>query len=241
MKCRPSTDLRLRLAKCGLRIIAATRKHGPRSPHHAVFSACRFTRYAGYTLHGTRRTVKNTPRVILLVLALSLSGPASRAFGQTTAYELCIEQSPAAAGVIEPDSGTHRFSADSVVTLSAQPQPGYQFAYWLGDVADPKASRTTVQLNAPKVIVAVFRPTEKDHLDEINAGAAGGGGGGGGLLPTFTDLSTPGWSPAGGPGAVRSTTRTIVIPVLPTPEPATVVLLALGALALRRTRTTPAR
>ncbi len=129
-----------------------------------------------------------------------------------------------------PDSGTHRFSADSIVTLSAEPQPGYQFAYWLGDVTDPTAKQTTVHVNAPKVIVAVFVPADEKPLKKT---LGGGGGGGDRLVPTAVDLSSPGWSsPSGG----KSETKIIVTPPIHTPEPATVLLLALGALALRQRR-----
>ncbi len=163
-----------------------------------------------------------------LVLALGLPHLAARASGQTPAYDLCIEQSPTAAGTVTPNSGTHRFSADSVVVLSAAPQPGYQFAYWIGDVADPASQRTTVCLNAPKIVVAVFRPADEDNFDEVRLG----GGGGGGLTPTAVELGSSGWSTGGGGG--RTETRTIFIPVVPTPEPATIVLLGLGTLVLRR-------
>jgi hypothetical protein len=157
---------------------------------------------------------------------------ASRAYGETPAYDLCIEQSPSTAGTVTPNSGTHRFSANAVVALSAEPEPGYQFAYWLGDVADPASQRTTIQVNASKVVVAVFRPADKNRFEEIRVGGAGGGGGA--LLPTSIDFSAPGWSPGGGG---KSETRTVIIPVIPTPEPTTIVLLALGTLVLRgRTR-----
>jgi hypothetical protein len=158
------------------------------------------------------------------VVALSL---AACGYGDAPAFDLCIEQSPAKAGKVTPDSGTHRVSADSLVTLAAEPRPGYQFAYWLGDVTDPTARQTTVHVNSPKVIVAVFKPAEKDPFDRQ---AAGGGGGGGDMLAlTAVDFSSPDWSPSG--GSKRDTTD---IPTIHTPEPATLAILVLGALALRR-------
>jgi hypothetical protein len=174
---------------------------------------------------------------VAAVLALGLAG---HSYGQmppgagTSAYELCIDQSPAQAGKLSPDSGTHRFHADAVVVLSAEPQPGYQFAYWLGDVADPKAQRTTVQVNSPKVVVAVFQPATTDYPKQEFLGGGGGGGKGGGAVTARVDLSAPGWSPSGGG---RSHTEKIPVPVpvpVPVPEPATIILLGLGALALRR-------
>jgi hypothetical protein len=164
--------------------------------------------------------------VAATVLALGLAG---RSYGQVSAYELCIEQSPAQAGKLTPDSGTHRFSANAIVVLSAEPQPGYQFAYWLGDVADPKSQRTTIQVSSSKMVVAVFQPANRDCADEVLVG--GGGGGGSSTVATRIDLSTPGWSLGGGGGKTKSEVITIPVPV---PEPATILLLGLGALALRR-------
>ena len=167
-------------------------------------------------------------RSLLLSAVLAL-GLAARGSCDASAYELCIDQSPARAGKVTPDAGTHRFSANSVVTLSAEPQPGYQFAYWLGDVADPTAQQTTVQVNAPKVIVAVFTVAVEKPFERT----LGGGGGGGMLVPTALDLSSPGWT---SPGGGKSETKIIVTPPIHTPEPATVLLLTLGTLALRKTQ-----
>jgi len=179
---------------------------------------------------------------VLLALGLTARGTAADAAergagpdARTAAYELCIDQSPAQAGKLSPGSGTHRVDADAVVMLSAEPQPGYQFAYWLGDVSDPKAPRTTVQVNSSKVIVAVFQPANAEIPKQEFLG--GGGGGGGGAVPTRIDLSAPGWSIAGGGGQVRTEVVAISLPPkvpTPVPEPTTIALLALGAVALRR-------
>lgn len=171
-----------------------------------------------------RNLTQRSSLAVAVVLALGL---AARGHAQTSAYELCIEQSPAQAGKLSPDSGTHRFSPDEVVVLSAEPQPGYQFAYWLGDVSDPKSQRTTIQVNSSKMVVAVFQPAHQDYPEEVLIGS----GGGGGMAATRIDLSTPGWSIGGGGGKVKSEVITVPVPV---PEPATILLLTLGALGLRR-------
>lgn len=165
----------------------------------------------------------------LLASAVLALGLTAAAYGDAPTFELCIEQSPTKAGMVTPDSGTHRFSANSLVTLAAKPQAGYQFAYWLGDVADPAARETTVHVDSPKVIVAVFKRAEREPFGEDLSG--GGGGGGDALRATVIDLSSPTWSTSS--GRTRETSHT---PTIHTPEPATLALLAFGSLALRRKR-----
>ena len=177
-------------------------------------------------------------RSILAAAVILVAAVATvRAQPHGSAYELLIEHSPADAGRVTPNSGTHHFSPNATVTLTANPQPGYRFAYWLGDVSDPSAERTTVLVNEPKVVVAVFHPDPRKRPEQELGSAAGGAGGAGMMVATATDLSAPGWSPAGGsqPGKVVMP-GPAYYPVVVTPEPTTIALLALGALALRRRR-----
>jgi len=146
---------------------------------------------------------------------------------QTLNVTLLIQQSPAQGGTISPSPGIYDFAPNSEVTLTAIPKPGYQFIYWLGDVADPTASITITYLNKPKIIIAVFEQSEYGFLLEgatVSAGSpssfVGGGGyslpsGGGGYIPP---------NPPPQP------------PEPPIPEPATGLLLALGSLALLKKR-----
>ncbi len=188
--------------------------------------------------HWSRRGATLLVAVALMALGLTARRygpmPAGARARSGTQYELCIEQSPAQAGKLSPDSGTHQYSADAVVVLSAEPQPGYQFAYWLGDVDDPKSQRTTVHVNSSKVVVAIFQPAKEDYPTEVLLGG-GGGGGGGGAVPTRIDLSTPGGGIAGGVARSKPVVVTVPVPV-PVPEPTTIILLGLGALALRKRR-----
>jgi len=171
------------------------------------------------------------PLFVGLLLALTIVGVTSPAGAQASAYELCIEYSPARAGTVSPDTGTHRFSANTVVALSAEPQPGYQFAYWIGDVSNPKTPSTTVRLDTSKIVVAVFKPAPMEEIEPKIS--IGGGGGGGSLVPTKVDLRNSGFSLSGGGGG--GTRKVAVpVPVIVTPEPATILLLGLGTLVLRQ-------
>ncbi|MBN2131214.1 MAG: PEP-CTERM sorting domain-containing protein [Sedimentisphaerales bacterium] len=182
-----------------------------------------------------RRTIQLVALVIGLLPAATVVHAAEAEQAEVTAYELCIEHSPIKAGTVTPKVGMHRFSANSVVTLSADPQPGYQFAYWIGDVSDPKSKQTTVRVDAAKIVVAVFRSAQDDGM-ERKLSLGGGGGGPTRLVPSLVDLQGPGFSISGGGGTTKTVAVPIVVPSVPTPEPTTILLLGLGALALRRKR-----
>jgi hypothetical protein len=97
-----------------------------------------------------------------------------------------------------------------------------------------------VQVNSPKVVVAVFHPARQDYPKEVLLGGGGGGGGGSKMAATAVDLSVPGWSIAGGGPRPKAEILSKPVPVpVPVPEPTTIALLGLGALALRRTLRRP--
>jgi hypothetical protein len=167
---------------------------------------------------------------IALAVLLAIPAIAAPARAEPIAYDLLIERSPVAAGTVTPNTGLHRFCANSLVSLKAEPQPGYRFAYWLGQVADPTAQQTTVRVDGHKLVVAVFQPEAREPVEQQ---VASGGGGDGLMLASPTDLSVPSWSPAGG-ARPRTITPPAVRPEIVTPEPATIALLGLGFLWFRR-------
>ncbi len=67
-----------------------------------------------------------------------------------------VQQTPANGGSVTPGIGVHEIGTNSQIALTAVPKPGYQFVYWLGDVADPTANNTTAYADNPKIIIAVF-------------------------------------------------------------------------------------
>lgn len=174
-------------------------------------------------------------------------------------YAVIVQQSPANGGSVTPGAGVHKVGVGQTVTLSATPNPGFRFAYWLGDVSSVSAAETVVNVDSPKMIIAVF---ERDDFEEplAAAAAASGTGGGGGLRGSpFPVTSSDGMtSGTGAPlGSFRfpsqpktpdffdddfpvpgDTDDDIVVPGdgEQVPEPTTLLLLGLGAAALLRKR-----
>jgi uncharacterized repeat protein (TIGR02543 family) len=59
-------------------------------------------------------------------------------------------------GFITPASGSHGYEEGTMVSITANPDSGWQFDGWSGDVADPNLATTTVILNSNKTISANF-------------------------------------------------------------------------------------
>jgi uncharacterized membrane protein YgcG len=154
---------------------------------------------------------------------------------------LMVQKTPSNGGSVTPDVGVHQVGSNGEVTLRAIPKPGYQFVYWIGDVADSTSPATVAYTNGPKIIIAVFervnhaymarmdRSTSTPHQHLIgssdfytgsSSGGGGSNGGGGG-----------GDTPSNDPIPVPSGDDDFPVPV---PEPATCVFLAGGIAILMR-------
>ena len=178
-------------------------------------------------------------QLVILALMVFLCCCLEPAYCQSDDPVLLLQQTPPEAGKITPGVGVHNFESGTEVTLTAVPKPGYQFVYWLGDVSDPTANRTIVYLDAPKIVLAVFERSEFEFLvtEERSQSAPGGGG----LFASAPDYARQGYAGGGAKRPPKWRRPTPPEPEepeepedfpVPIPEPATVLLLGFGSLAL---------
>ena len=195
-------------------------------------------------------------RVLILTVCLIVPGLIETAYSQTDeSTMLLIQKTPPEGGNVTPRDGIHDVSLGSEVVLTATTKPGYQFVYWVGDVADATSNRTTVYLDGPKIVIAVFERIDRELLldNEVSTSASIGG-----AYTTAGDYGRQGYTGGGGkrphkyrPPIPPPTTDIEVpvpeagddndVPVPEVPEPATVLLLGLGGVTIitrRRHRNT---
>jgi hypothetical protein len=195
-----------------------------------------------------------------LIVTLSVV-TAAPAYCQVDDYVLLIEQNPVQGGKVMPSAGVHKFSLDEVVTLTAIPNPGYQFMYWLGDVSEAASDSTTVLLDGPKIIIAVFERTEfvfilEEEPPRVGLGRAlvrnnltylGGGNASPSTYKKPKKFEWPSWEPEEEEDEFPTPEPEFPVPETdfpvpnneePIPEPATIVLMGLGGLIMPRRRRT---
>lgn len=186
--------------------------------------------------------------VMLLIMTCTLATFVCPVGAQTDGYLLMVQPSPADAGTVTPQTGIFRTSLNDSVTLTALPKTGYRFVCWLGDVGNPTANSTTILVDAPKIVIAVFEREEFEALSEEGALLAPARGytalraspsrirAGAGISPgepkIYDTPDYPGPKPPDKPDD---------FPIPDVPEPATILILGLGAFGVLSARRRPVR
>jgi hypothetical protein len=165
-------------------------------------------------------------------------------------YALLLQSSPASGGKILPGNGVFKVTIGQDVPLIAVPQKGYRFLYWLGDVGQTDMVRTTVRVDSPKLIVAVFEREEFEDLQPAILEASGTSDGGtynsnpldqqGGMMGSRRIIEPrPAPTPPEEPKSDDFPVPNDPFPVPdenPVPEPVTILLFAAGSVAVMRMR-----
>jgi hypothetical protein len=187
-----------------------------------------------------RDNSKSWSCAVIICCATLLFCFSAQAAVQGNGTALMLEASPAEGGSLNIATGVHTYDIDSDVALKATPKPGYQFVCWLGNVTNTTDSSTTVFLNSPKMVIAVFERNEFETPGAESGYLGGGGGeGGGGLVPSggLSDSSLEEAEVKNPNPQTYSYPHTSPEkPPVPTPEPATVTLFFAGFLMLANRR-----
>jgi len=106
---------------------------------------------------------------LVLLLSLSLMWIGGCPWDQT--YTLITNVSPAGGGFVSPSGG--QYDDGTVITLTATPASGYDFAYWSGSASGSNPS-VTIVMDANKNVTAFFEAIPEYTLT-VNVSPAGTG------------------------------------------------------------------
>lgn len=131
-----------------------------------------------------------------------------------TQAQFALSVIPSGAGVVtlSPPGGV--YDAGTVITMTAEPDPGWQFMAWGGDLAGP-ANPTTISMDTTRTVLAEFQPQYVLALSVNGLGSVTlnppGGAYDAGTNVTLTAVPAPGWSFAGWSGDLTGQTNPGVV------------------------------
>lgn len=145
-------------------------------------------------------TKQNLTSTTGLVVLASDSGP-DRYFynymslsGSSTKYNLTVNKSGQGSVTLDPPGG--EYDENTTVSLTATPDPGWQFSGWSGDL-NGTDNQTTIFMNSDKTVTATFTQLEQYELivNTVGNGSVTPSGGTyyDGTEVTLTATPDPGW------------------------------------------------
>ncbi|MBI4286448.1 MAG: LamG domain-containing protein, partial [Chloroflexi bacterium] len=138
-------------------------------------------------------------------------GPDKTAIANFSPIQYTLTMGVTGTGSTDPAVGNHVYDAGTVVTVTATPDPDWQFVNWTGDVADANANPTSVTMDADKTATANFSPIQYTLTMGVSgsgstAPAVGSYTYNAGTTVNVTALPDPGWKFAGWSGNVADPT-----------------------------------
>jgi hypothetical protein len=186
------------------------------------------------------KTFRYATILTAIIFIIACTGPA---YCQDEGIVMMLQLSPVEGGKVNIEPGVHTYDRDSEVTLKAAPSPGYQFVYWVGNVSESSASTTTVHIDGPKIIIAVFERSKFEIIEapeqpQISVSGGGlyrsrverGSDASGATIFPVEEIHFPS-TPHNPPVPEGSD---LPVPDNEVPEPATILLLAAGIFALNK-------
>jgi uncharacterized repeat protein (TIGR02543 family) len=131
----------------------------------------------GYAFTGWTGDVSRVGDVNAADTTVTMEGDYSITANFDPLRALTIEVPEGDEGSTTPAPGTHQYPQGTVVPITANPADGWQFDGWTGepgDIADPSAASTTIEMNASYFIIANFSEIT-DPTYTLTIEAEGGG------------------------------------------------------------------
>jgi hypothetical protein len=174
----------------------------------------------------------------VLLLGIVLTMPVLAA--DESGYALLLQSSPAHGGKVIPGNGVYKMQIGQDVPLIAVPEKGYRFLYWIGDVGQTDITSTTVRMDSPKLIVAVFERDKFEDMEPVLLEASGEATGGMVASPNPLTGTSSIWDTNLITEPTPTPTETkdeFLVPGEKTvPEPMTLLLFGMGSVVLMRVR-----
>jgi hypothetical protein len=87
----------------------------------------------------------------------------------TTSYNLTMAVDASGNGTTNPAAGSHSYSENTVVNITATPSTGYKFDHWAGNVASVSTAATTVTMSSDQTVTAYFvQDTQSGKAGDMN-------------------------------------------------------------------------